>query len=213
MTSGAGPYLGASIRRKEDSRLLTGRGRYVADIALPRTLHVAFVRSPFAHARIAGIDTSRGPSGRRRRRRRDRRRSRRASQTDPGRGAATPAFTRPIGRSSPATSCATRASRSRRSSPRRRTSPKTRPHWSTLTTIRCRSSSMRKRHSPPMRHWSFLSGGTTSSCAGPARSAMSRAPLPMPTWCCVVPIATSATPGFPWSPAAAWPSSTLAPAR
>ena len=35
-----------------------GRGRFVADIALPHTLHVAFVRSPFAHARIASIDTA-----------------------------------------------------------------------------------------------------------------------------------------------------------
>src|SRR3954447_17621498 len=53
-----GPYFGASIRRKEDRRYLSGRGRYVADIALPHMLHVAFVRSPFAHARITGIDTS-----------------------------------------------------------------------------------------------------------------------------------------------------------
>ena len=46
------------MRRREDPRLLTGRGRFVADIALPQTLHVAFVRSPFAHARIANIDTA-----------------------------------------------------------------------------------------------------------------------------------------------------------
>ena len=56
MTSGAGSYLGASIRRREDPRLFMGRGRFVADIALPHTLHVAFVRSSFAHARIASID-------------------------------------------------------------------------------------------------------------------------------------------------------------
>jgi carbon-monoxide dehydrogenase large subunit len=58
MTDGAGKYLGAPIPRKEDRRLLTGRGRFVADIALPDMLHVAFVRSPYAHARIAGIDTT-----------------------------------------------------------------------------------------------------------------------------------------------------------
>src|SRR5215212_7631464 len=58
MTSGAGSYLGASIRRTEDRRLLMGRGRFVADIALPHTLHVAFVRSPFAHARITRIDAA-----------------------------------------------------------------------------------------------------------------------------------------------------------
>lgn len=44
--------------RKEDRRLLTGRGRFVSDLQLPRTRHVAFVRSPFAHATIAGIDDS-----------------------------------------------------------------------------------------------------------------------------------------------------------
>src|SRR4051812_40570907 len=57
MSSGTGPYLGTSIRRREDPRLLMGRGRFVADIALPHTLHVAFVRSSFAHARIANVDT------------------------------------------------------------------------------------------------------------------------------------------------------------
>src|SRR5215218_2540968 len=58
MTSGAGSYMGASIRRREDPRLFMGRGRFVADIALPHTLHVAFVRSPFAHARITSIDAA-----------------------------------------------------------------------------------------------------------------------------------------------------------
>ena len=58
MTTGAGSYLGASIRRTEDRRLLTGRGRFVADIALPNTLHIAFVRSPFAHARIATVEVA-----------------------------------------------------------------------------------------------------------------------------------------------------------
>ncbi|HEU5432621.1 MAG TPA: xanthine dehydrogenase family protein molybdopterin-binding subunit [Thermomicrobiales bacterium] len=58
MTTGPGSYLGASIRRREDPRLLTGRGRFVADIALPKMLHVALARSPFAHARIANIDAA-----------------------------------------------------------------------------------------------------------------------------------------------------------
>jgi carbon-monoxide dehydrogenase large subunit len=44
-------------RRKEDARLVTGRGRYVSDLQLPRMRHVAFLRSPLAHARIAGVDT------------------------------------------------------------------------------------------------------------------------------------------------------------
>src|SRR6266849_629387 len=48
--------VGASIPRVEDARLLSGQGRYVADLALPGMLHVAFVRSPHAHARIVSID-------------------------------------------------------------------------------------------------------------------------------------------------------------
>ena len=50
--------IGQSILRKEDPTLLTGRGRYIADIALPGMLHAAFVRSPFAHAKIIHIDVS-----------------------------------------------------------------------------------------------------------------------------------------------------------
>jgi carbon-monoxide dehydrogenase large subunit len=52
-------YFGAAVKRKEDVRLLTGRGRYVDDIALPRTLEVAFLRSPHGHARIQSINTRR----------------------------------------------------------------------------------------------------------------------------------------------------------
>ena len=44
--------VGASLPRKEDHRLLHGRGEFVADIAMPGTMDVAFVRSPLAHARI-----------------------------------------------------------------------------------------------------------------------------------------------------------------
>jgi len=50
--------IGAPVRRREDSRLLTGRGRYVADVELSRLLHVGFVRSVHAHARVHGIDVS-----------------------------------------------------------------------------------------------------------------------------------------------------------
>ena len=52
----ASKLLGAHVKRKEDPRLITGASQYVADIALPGLLHVAFVRSPHAHARIRGID-------------------------------------------------------------------------------------------------------------------------------------------------------------
>jgi aerobic carbon-monoxide dehydrogenase large subunit len=48
--------IGQSVRRKEDFRLLTGRGRFGDDIALPRQAHASFVRSPHAHARIGAVD-------------------------------------------------------------------------------------------------------------------------------------------------------------
>ncbi|WIX81027.1 xanthine dehydrogenase family protein molybdopterin-binding subunit [Amycolatopsis carbonis] len=50
--------VGKVVRRKEDARLITGRGRYVSDLQLPRMRHVAFLRSPFGHARITRVDTS-----------------------------------------------------------------------------------------------------------------------------------------------------------
>ncbi len=53
--SAGGFGVGARIPRKEDARFLRGRGRYVADIALPGTLEAAFFRSPLAHARIRGV--------------------------------------------------------------------------------------------------------------------------------------------------------------
>src|SRR5512142_279088 len=51
-------YFGQRIKRNEDPRLLTGQGLYVDDVDLPNMLHVAFVRSPYAHARIKSIDVS-----------------------------------------------------------------------------------------------------------------------------------------------------------
>lgn len=48
--------IGAHVKRKEDPRFITGTGTYVGDMALPATRHVAFVRSPHAHAKINGID-------------------------------------------------------------------------------------------------------------------------------------------------------------
>src|SRR5258708_14026534 len=50
-------YFGASVKRKEDPRYLRGEGRFVDDIKLPGMLHAAFVRSPYAHARITAIRT------------------------------------------------------------------------------------------------------------------------------------------------------------
>src|SRR5689334_2691254 len=48
--------IGARIPRRELKRLLTGHGRYIDDIKLPRMLHACFVRSPHPHARIISID-------------------------------------------------------------------------------------------------------------------------------------------------------------
>jgi aerobic carbon-monoxide dehydrogenase large subunit len=50
--------LGAPLPRKEDFRFLTGAGRYLDDIDIPRALHVCFVRSPHAHAQICAIDVT-----------------------------------------------------------------------------------------------------------------------------------------------------------
>ncbi len=52
------PHFGQRLTRNEDPRLLTGRALFVDDVNLPRMGHVAFVRSPFAHARINSIDTA-----------------------------------------------------------------------------------------------------------------------------------------------------------
>ena len=51
-------FVGQSVRRREDARLLLGRGQYVADLELPGMLHAVFVRSEVAHARIRAIQTA-----------------------------------------------------------------------------------------------------------------------------------------------------------
>jgi carbon-monoxide dehydrogenase large subunit len=55
---GATRFIGKRLPRKEDPRLLTGKGTFVDDVTLPGTLHVAFARSPIARGRILSIDTS-----------------------------------------------------------------------------------------------------------------------------------------------------------
>ncbi|OJZ73833.1 xanthine dehydrogenase [Mycobacterium paraffinicum] len=57
-TAPAPRYAGTRVQRVEDGRLLTGRGSFVDDISRPGMLHACFVRSPFARARINGIDAS-----------------------------------------------------------------------------------------------------------------------------------------------------------
>ncbi|MFN8571542.1 MAG: molybdopterin cofactor-binding domain-containing protein [Gemmatimonadaceae bacterium] len=51
--------IGASVKRKEDGRFITGRGQYTDDITLPGQLHAAFVRSPHAHAKVKSVDSKR----------------------------------------------------------------------------------------------------------------------------------------------------------
>ena len=50
-------FVGKSIERREDARFLTGRGQYTDDIRFPNQSYAAFVRSPYAHARIVSVKT------------------------------------------------------------------------------------------------------------------------------------------------------------
>jgi carbon-monoxide dehydrogenase large subunit len=61
MTAGATRerLFGQRLLRQEDPRLLTGKGAYVTDLALPGMLHMALLRSPHAHALIAHVDVDR----------------------------------------------------------------------------------------------------------------------------------------------------------
>ena len=52
----AGRLVGASVKRREDGRLVAGRARYLDDLVVPGMLHLAVVRSPHAHARVRAID-------------------------------------------------------------------------------------------------------------------------------------------------------------
>jgi carbon-monoxide dehydrogenase large subunit len=51
-------WVGTALRRREDGRFVTGTASYVDDLPMPDALHLGFVRSPYAHATIAGIDPS-----------------------------------------------------------------------------------------------------------------------------------------------------------
>src|SRR6266508_2021753 len=50
--------IGHSVKRKEDDRLIRGKGTFIDDVKLPGMLHMAILRSPMAHARINSIDSS-----------------------------------------------------------------------------------------------------------------------------------------------------------
>jgi len=58
MSTQSAPYVGRSLRRREDRKFLTGKGRYVDDIRVPGMLYLAILRSPHAHARITAVDLS-----------------------------------------------------------------------------------------------------------------------------------------------------------
>ena len=51
----SGKYVGATVRRREDPRLLTGAGRYIDDVRVGGCLYAAIVRSPHAHARLMAV--------------------------------------------------------------------------------------------------------------------------------------------------------------
>jgi carbon-monoxide dehydrogenase large subunit len=61
----AARLVGASVKRREDGRLVGGRARYLDDLAVPGMLHASIVRSPHAHARVRAIDrdAARGATG------------------------------------------------------------------------------------------------------------------------------------------------------
>ena len=54
----AGRFVGQSVKRREDLRLVTGRGEYVDDVVMPRMWHAAFLRSDVARARITKLDAT-----------------------------------------------------------------------------------------------------------------------------------------------------------
>src|SRR5438552_17503075 len=58
-------YVGRPQKRSEDPKLITGRGQYVEDIKLPELAHLAFLRSPHAHARVTALraDAARSAPG------------------------------------------------------------------------------------------------------------------------------------------------------
>jgi CO/xanthine dehydrogenase Mo-binding subunit len=58
MTQAANNWVGKSLPRKEENRLLRGRGRFSDDVKLRDMLYLRFVRSPYAHAKIVSVDTS-----------------------------------------------------------------------------------------------------------------------------------------------------------
>ena len=139
--------IGRDRRRKEDQRLITGRTRWTDNIQLPGMLHLAMVRSPFAHAKITAIDLERGEGRAQRGHRHHRPRRRRGAGLAAQRLADHPRPGDPRRtRRWPSTASPSPARSSPSSSPARRPRPATPPSWSTSTTRSCppRSTSRRR---------------------------------------------------------------------
>ena len=128
-------YVGAPVKRKEDPRLITGSSIYVDDLTLPGMVHVAIVRSPYAHAKITGIDTAAALSHAGRRRRGD------------GAAISQPMLTRQVpGRGTTRDRASGRRSRSRRSKRTTRSPSRASSRW---RGARCATSASRSpRWSP-----------------------------------------------------------------
>src|ERR1700751_2185523 len=60
--NGPAQWIGRKLKRKEDPRLIQGISHYTDDIKLPRMLHCAFVRSPYAHAHIRALNPEKARS-------------------------------------------------------------------------------------------------------------------------------------------------------
>ncbi len=145
LTSTAGRFVGQSVKRREDPRLLTGHGRYVDDVMLPGMLHCAFVRSDVARGRITrlDVDAARALAG--------------VVAVLTGAdlnarvaGSMQPTLLLDDARArrcvrSPTATCGSSATRSRSSSPRAVTSPRTRSTSSRSTSIRARGRRRRAR--------------------------------------------------------------------
>ena len=204
MSASSGPPkgIGQPVRRKEDFRLLTGRGRYGDDLALPRMVHAAFVAltpRPCAHS-FGGQNGGPGGAGRtgcpRRRRLRCRRAQAHSAQCG-ARGAARSPVVRLRGAdpiATPALAAADRKSAFRR---RRRSDGRGRidrrgqryTNGSTSTTSRCRLSAARSTRSSRARRYCGMRRPTTCASISrqgtpPLRLPPSRVP---PTSCVSIP--------------------------
>ena len=184
-------FVGRSLPRREDHRLLTGHGQFIADLDLPHMLHAVFVRSPVAHARIRTVDLSRAAASPGRRLCAERRRARAALAA----GAGHPALAaEEMDRAGPAQvhQSAAAAAGARQGAPRRRggspsswrraaTPPKMRPNWSRSISIRCRRWSTRRRRCARARRSSTTNSSTNligdfTIGKGDVDAALARAP-------------------------------------